>query len=128
MVSGLGTSARVRRTASRYHMAGRPLARAGGPGCWAASRAFIGAGLVFDAGARPGGHICHGTAPPPWLLARCACRLGAGLVPWPGLLLAAPVGHFRLPAHLVAAGLGAGALRVAARATRSQRRGPASPA
>src|SRR6266568_772450 len=42
-----------------------------------------------------------------WLLARCACRLGAaGPVRWPGvLLLAADVGHFRLPAHLVAAGL-----------------------
>src|SRR6266576_1068061 len=62
-------------------------------------------------------------APPPpgyhlvttWLPARCACRLGAaGPVRWPGvLLLAADVGHFRLPAHLVAAGLAGAPLGVA---------------
>jgi hypothetical protein len=59
-------------------------------------------------------HVMGGSTSP-WLPARCACRLGAaGPVRWLGvLLLAADVGHFRLPAHLVAAGLAGAPLGVA---------------
>src|SRR5436309_1116069 len=59
-------------------------------------------------------HVMGGSTSP-WLPARCACRLGAaGPVRSLGvLLLAADVRHFRLPAHLVAAGLAGAPLGVA---------------
>src|SRR2546430_17475784 len=101
IMTRLQTSALVRRACSRYHMPGRPLARAGGLGCRAAGRAFTGAGLALDTGARLGGHVRHGGGSTSlgYLLAAPAGHWAAGRSAGGGGLRVPPMeGHFSLPA------------------------------
>src|SRR5437762_1476567 len=78
----------------------------GGAGGQPAGRSSTQASPVTPVRGSATTHVMGGSTSP-WLPARCACRLGAaGPVRSLGvLLLAADVRHFRLPAHLVAAGL-----------------------